>query len=113
QPSGERIAVRSRQGHDLIACLQDAARPGDDVLPGVGEGDIVRLPLDELDAEVLLQLLQLRRERRLADEAALRRPPEMPRIGDRDEITEIFQFDVGHLRALRGSPPDIWRLSEL
>src|SRR6185503_7844431 len=86
QPSCQRVTLSARQGHDLVAGLEDSARPGHDLLPGIGKGDVVRLPLDQLYAEILLQLLELCRERRLADEAPLCRPPEMPRIGDGDEI---------------------------
>src|SRR5215469_13650416 len=88
--------MSARQGHDLVARLENPPRPADDLLAGRGDGDVVGLPLDELYAEVVLQLLQLRRERRLADETALRRPAEMPRVGHRHEVAEIFQFDVGH-----------------
>ncbi len=92
--------MSSRQGHHLVARLEDAARPGDDLLPGGGERNVVGLPLDELHAQVLLQLLQLRRKRRLADEAALGRPAEVAGIRHGDQVAQVFQFDVGH-RQLR------------
>ena len=58
------------------------------------------------DAQVLLQLLELRREGGLADEAALGRTAEMAAIGHGHQVTQVFELDVGH-------GVDIWRLSRL
>ena len=48
-----------------------------------------------------LELLQLRRQRRLADEAALGGAPEVARVGHRDQVAQVLQLDVGQGHALR------------
>src|SRR5882672_7825014 len=85
---------------DLIAGFEDAARPLDDFLPGSGQRDALRRAFDELHAEISLELFQLRRERRLAHEAALGRASEVARIRDRDEITQVLELEVRHRCAL-------------
>ena len=47
--------------------------------------------LDQLDAELLLQLLDLGRQRRLADEARLGGPAEVAVVGHGDQVLEIAQ----------------------
>ena len=97
----------SRQGNDFIAGFEDAPGAGDDLLPRLRERHVIGLPLDELHAEVFLELLQLRGQRRLADEAALGGAPEVAAIGHRYQVAQVFQLDVRHGRS------DIWRLSIL
>ncbi len=90
----------TRQCHHFVAGFEDSPGTGDDLLAGVGQGNPPRLTLDELYAQVLLQLLQLGGERGLAHEAALGRAAEVARVGDRDEIPEILQLDVGQAHVL-------------
>src|SRR5690242_1779874 len=85
-----------REFDDLVAGLEDAPGPRDDFLAGRGEGYPLRGALDELHAEVVLELLELRRERGLADEAAFGRAPEVARIGQGDEVAEVLEFQVCH-----------------
>ncbi len=99
--------MRARQGHHLVAGFQDAPGACRDLLPRLGEGHVVGLSLDELHPEVFLELLELRGQGGLAHEAALRRPAEMPAVGDRHQVAQVFELDVRH-----GSS-DIWRLSIL
>ena len=94
QGARERVSVGTGECHHLIAGFENPARPRHDLLAGIGEGDMARLTLDELHSEVLLELLQLRRQGRLADEAALRRPPEMPGVRHRHQVAQILQLDV-------------------
>ena len=93
--------------HHFLASLEDAPRASHDLLAGIRERDVVRLPLDQLHAEILLELLELRRQRRLAHEAPLGSPSEMAAIGHRHQITQVLELDVDH----RGT--DIWCLSRL
>src|SRR4051812_31095939 len=81
---------------DLLAGFQDAARPLDDLLAGRGERHALRRAFDELDAEIFLELLELRRERGLAHESASGRAPEVARVGDRHEVTQVLEFEVRH-----------------
>jgi hypothetical protein len=92
EPPCERIAVALGEFHDLFACLDDSPRPRDDFFTGGGQRHAFGRTLDELHAEVFLELLELRGQCRLADEAAFRRAPEVARIGDRDEVAQIFEL---------------------
>ena len=57
-------------------------------------------PLDQDDAYLSLQLLDLHRKRRLGYGALLRSPPEMQRLGERVEIAKLPHGDVRHKRIL-------------
>ena len=94
QPPAERIALAARQRHHLIARLQDPARARDDRLARLGQAHVVGRPLDQLHAQAVLQLLQLCGERRLADEAACRGPPEVPQVGHRHKIAQVLELHV-------------------
>ena len=97
EPPCERIAVALGELHDLFAGLDDAPRPLDDFCAGGGQGHALGRTLDELHAEVFLELLDLGGQRRLTDEAAFRRAPEMAGIGDGDEITQVLELEIGQL----------------
>src|SRR5690349_21107507 len=81
---------------DVVARLEDAPRPFDDLLAGHGERHALRRALDELHAEVFLELLELRRQRRLAHEAAFSRAPEVAGVRHGDEISQILELEVCH-----------------
>ena len=51
--------------------------------PGVGERDVARPPLDQLGADLALELADLHRQRRLGHGAVLRRPAEVPMARER------------------------------
>ena len=93
---GERIAVALGELDDFLARFEDAARPRDDLFAGGGQRHALGRALDELHAEIVLELLELRRQGRLAHEAALGRTPEVARVGDRDQVTQVLEFEVGH-----------------
>ena len=57
QRAGQRVAMRARERHHLIARLKNAPRARHDLLSRRGERDALGLPLDELHSEVLLELL--------------------------------------------------------
>ena len=79
---------------DLLARLDDAARALDDFLAGGGQRHALGRALDELHAEVFLELLELRRQRRLADEAALGRAAEVARVGEGDEVAQVLELSM-------------------
>ena len=76
---------------DVLGLAEDDPGPLDHPLARVGEHDLARVALDELDAELALELLDLGRQRRLADEAGLGGPAEVAVLGDGDEVPEIAQ----------------------
>ena len=63
----------ARERNDFVAFLQDAPGQRQDPGAGIGERYAPRLALDQLHAQIVFQLFQLRRQRGLADEAALGR----------------------------------------
>ena len=76
---------------DVIGFTEDHPGPLDHPLAGVGQQDVPRAPFDERDAELLLELHDLGRQRRLTDEARLGGLAEMTVIVDCDQILEIAQ----------------------
>ena len=91
QRAGQRIAVGPGQFDDRVRLLQQRARALHDLLAGGGQGDALGLALDQRHAEVFLELADLRRQGRLADEAALGGLAEMTLVGQGDQVTEITQ----------------------
>ena len=71
-----------------------APAPGD-LLALLGELDARLSPLDEAHLELVLELLDLHAERRLADGAGFRRMAEMPRFRQRFEIAQLPERDHG------------------
>ena len=59
----------------------------------IGERDLVRAALDQLDADLALQLAHLHGQRRLRDRAILCGPAEMPVVSERGQITQLAQSD--------------------
>ena len=59
--------------------------------PDLGQDRLAGAPLDQRDPEILLELLDLHRQGRLAHGAGLRRPPEMAVLGQRIEIAELSE----------------------
>ncbi len=92
--SGSRVALGELD--DLLAGLEDAARALDDFFAGDGERHALRRAFDELHAEVFLEFLELRRQRRLAHEAALGRTPEVAGVRHGDEVSQVLELEVGH-----------------
>jgi hypothetical protein len=58
----------------------------------LGELYVLRLPLDQFDPEVFLQLLQLRGQGGLADEGALGGPAEVAGVGQSHQVLQILEI---------------------
>lgn len=86
----------------FITGLDDPSCSRDDLATSRRQQSPSRLALDQRYAEVILELFQLCRECRLANEAALGRLTEVSGIRHGDEVTKIFEFDVSH----PGSPSE-------
>jgi hypothetical protein len=84
------------QFDDLVAGLDDAPCPRDDFFACGGQRHALGRTLDELHAEVVLEFPELRRQRRLAHEAAFRGPAEMARVRQCDEVMQVLELEVGH-----------------
>lgn len=81
QTTRERVAMRPRDVDDFVGGLHDQPRAADDVCAGGREQGVTRLPFDQRHTEVVLELLQLRRECGLADETACRSLAEVAGVG--------------------------------
>src|ERR1700730_14508105 len=86
--------MRAGQCNPRFARLEHAPGARHDLLPSLGQGDVLGLALNELHSQVVLQFLELGRQCRLADEALFGRAPEMPRIGHRDQVAQVLQLDI-------------------
>ena len=80
--------------------IDDVARRGQDALgaprhlgAGLGERDLARPPLHQLDAEGPLQVADLHRQGRLRDRAGLGGAAEMPVLRQGGEIVQLPQGD--------------------
>jgi hypothetical protein len=89
--AGEGILAGAAQRLDVLGIAEHAARALDHGLTRNRQRDLARPPLHERDAQRILELAHLGRERRLAHVAAFGRPPEMPGFGERDEVFEVTE----------------------
>ena len=83
--------ARRAMSTDVVGLAEQDPGPLDDLLAGVGQHDVAGVALDELDAELALELLDLGRQRGLADEAGLGGAAEVAVVGHGDEVVEVAQ----------------------
>src|SRR5262249_48250432 len=70
----------------------------------IGERDVVAAPFKQRHAQLVFELLDGHRQRRLADETRIRRTPEMPLARDGDDVLELSQ---GHFRQTIAKRPRV------
>ena len=92
------VASRLRDVADAGRFLQDLLRLLDDALADRRDRHLVLAALENLRAQLLLELLDRDRQRRLADEAMLRCPPEIAFLCDGDDVAKLVE---GHRVRLR------------
>ena len=90
--AGEDAAQRLQLGLGGAQLGQDPPRPRDQQLPGLGDRHPARGPLDQRDADLLLEPADLLRQRRLGDVLALGGAGEVALVGERDEVPELSQI---------------------
>src|SRR5262249_20868768 len=86
----------AREAHDFVAGRDDlpgACRYG---RTGFGQQHVPWLPLDQLHAEVVLELAQLCRQRRLADEAGSRGTAEVACFSQPGEVAQVLELQLCH-----------------
>ncbi|MCY1547882.1 hypothetical protein D9M68_839620 [compost metagenome] len=71
---------------------QQLQRVGVEVAPGVGQLERARVALEQLHAQVILQLLDLARQRGLGDMQPLGRAGEVAFLCHGHEVTQVPQF---------------------
>jgi hypothetical protein len=91
QLAAQRIAAGAGQLADVVGFPADAAGTLDNQPAGLGQRNLPRLALEQLHAEVLLELLDLCRQRRLAYVAALGRLAEMAAFGQGHQVLQVTQ----------------------
>nr|WP_237180258.1 hypothetical protein [Rhodoplanes sp. Z2-YC6860] len=85
-------------GHRLLGFAQDIPGAVQHAKAGFGQFDMgVAAPLYELGAELLLELLDLLRERRRTDSEIHRRAAEVLLFGKPHEIAKQPRFDLSHV----------------
>ena len=94
------VASRLRDVADAGRFLQHLLRLLDDALADRRYRHLALAALENLRAQLLLELLDRDRQRRLADEAMLRRPAEIAFLRDGDDIAQLVER---HRSALRGT----------
>ena len=94
QLAGKRLRAVVGVVHEVSRGSQHVLAAPRNLLTGLGEGDIAWTPLDQIDAEEFLQRRNLHREGRLGDRARLRRPAEMPMLGEGREVTQLPQGEI-------------------
>src|SRR6185312_2860820 len=73
---------------------------------GIGQGDLARGPVQQVDAELLLELANLLADRGLGDVEALGGTAEMQLLGDGDEIPQVPKLHgVSFLRSFSATVP--------
>ncbi len=81
-------------GDHLIAGAEHEPGAGNDLFPGRSQRRAPGLAFDQLDSKVVLQLLQLGGQRRLADETARGGLPEVAGIGHCHQVAQVLELDV-------------------
>ena len=76
---------------DLLDFVEHVARALRDFATDFGQQHLARRAFDQRDAKLFLELADLRRQGRLADEARGRGATEVLVFGERDQISEITQ----------------------
>ena len=74
---------------------QNTSRPVDDLFADIREHDAPLAALYQSNLKLLLEFLDLRTERGLADVAALRGPAEVFLLGESDQVSEGSDADSG------------------
>ena len=85
------VAPGQRNVADACRLLEHLLRLLDDALADRGDADLGLAALEELRAELLLELLDGDRQRGLAHEAALRSAAEALLLRDRDQVAQLVE----------------------
>ena len=91
QRAGELVAPADRDLADARRLLEHLLRLLDDPLADRRDRDLALAALEQRRAELLLELLDRDRQRRLADEALARRAAEAALLRDRDDVAQLVQ----------------------
>jgi hypothetical protein len=86
--------VRSDASPQLVGCIQHRRSALEQELPGLGQLELVRRPVQQFDAELLLEQLHLATQRGLRDVEPVSCASEVALPRDRDEVLEATK--VGH-----------------
>ena len=78
--------------NDGVRIGQHGARPRGDLLSGRRQAGAAGPALDQLHSQRILELAQLRRQRRLADEAFRGGLAEMAAVRDCDQIPQVLEL---------------------
>jgi hypothetical protein len=86
---------------DREGLLEHALRLRDDLVADRRHAHFARAALEDLHVELVFQLLDRHRQRRLAHEARFGRAAEMPLARHRDDVLQFGQGHCGSIRCMR------------
>ena len=89
EPAGEGALRHARLVEQVVDAAQRLARALDHARSGGRHEHLAPVALEQPQAQQLLELADLERERRLRDRAGLRRAPEVEGVGERDQVLEL------------------------
>ena len=104
QLAGQRVARQVCQIDNVVGVANDAPRALHHFFASGRQCHIARLPLHQSDPGIVLELLDLRRQRGLANEAALRRLAEVTGVRKGHEVFQVTQVH-GKAPAARYAQP--------
>ena len=91
----ELVIAPVRDLADMSRLFQHALRLLDDLHTDRRDGDLALAALEDLHAELLLELLYRQRQRRLADEGLFRGAAEIELLRDRDDVAQLVKCHDG------------------
>ena len=89
--AGPHAGELGQLGRRRVDLGERAAGARDEQLAGRGERDVPRRAVDERDADLVLEPLDLLRERGLSDAQPRRRAREVALVGERHEVAQLAQ----------------------
>ncbi len=85
-------ADRARMAAQRLRAGDDALGVGQELAPGRRQHHAARRPLEQRDAELVLQRLDLRADGRLADVQLLGGPRQLAEFGDRRKAAQLVEL---------------------
>ena len=95
QRAGQNAAAMAGEIHQIARGREHLLAAPGDLQPDFSQHDLAGTPLDQLHPELLFEVLDLHRQRRLRHGTRLGGAAEMPEFGKRAQITQLLQRDHG------------------
>src|SRR5262245_29850228 len=100
QDAGHAVRQRPRTLHERLGLCEDVAAPREQVLAGGRQLDATADTIEQTNAEFGLEILDLARERGLADVHAQRRLRDAAHPGDTHKVAQMPEFHCWGINTL-------------